>query len=321
MNNNLLQLESLPNEIFAGIFEFLQCPELFQAFYHLNSRFNNLLQSLPYLTVNLLTNYTNNNNDFFPYVRSLIIDRAIDINLCRFMQIRSLTLRYPTDQLLAQLISSSSLHLEHLSVNHMHVSVLNYIPNLCDKVFSNGFSKLKSCHLLEWGTIVKNSQWTILPCLYILKIGKIDLFIYKSILSSCPNLYFLQLATVISSNTSIHIRPHLNLKRIVIRTTVFVERWTDDDMNICLSYVPNLEYLSVHQPSMIFPQKNDWLASIIACHLPCLHQFHYYFHIFDIERIMEPNIELLLNEFKRKFKIAHHKRYLSRFSIIRAQLI
>ncbi len=311
MNNNFFQLESLPNEILIDIFQFFHPRHLFQSLYTLNTRFNILIQSLNHLTLTLSTNHYNE-DDFLPYIRILIINRAIDINLHPFIQVRCLILRYPTDKLLAQLNLNILPQLEHLSINSMHISVLNRIPTLCDKIFSNGFSKLKSCYLFEWETITKGQGWTILPSLNILKVGNIDLFVYKAILSSCPNLYFLQLATLISNNTPFHILPHRNLKRMTIRTTALVQPWNDEDIDSCLSYVPNLEYLCVHKTNMFFKRRYDWLASIIACRLPSLRQFKFYFHIFDA---MESDIEI-----EENFKIAHPKHYQSRFIINRAQL-
>ena len=148
MSDNPSRLELLPNELLIDIFEYFHPQDLFRVFYNLNIRFNILLQSLHHLS---LTVSTNNcvEDEFIPYIRTLIVNRAIDIDLNRFNQIRSLILRYPTDKLLAQLNGNILPHLEHLCVNHMHISVLNLIPDLCDKIFSNNFPKLKSCYLLE----------------------------------------------------------------------------------------------------------------------------------------------------------------------------
>jgi hypothetical protein len=314
MNSNLFRLEFLPNELLIDIFQYFHSRDLFRAFYNLNIRFNMLLQSLHYLSLTV-SSKNSIEGEFLPYIRVLIIDRAIDTNLNRFNQIQYLILRYPTDQLLAQLNGNTLPHLKHLCVNHMHISVLNRIPDLCDKIFSNHFPNLKSCYLFEWWTIIKIQTWTQSSSLRILKVGKIDLFVYKIILSSCPNLYLLQLATITSNNTPFDISQHVNLKRLIIKTTAFVQLWNDEDVNSCLSYVPCLEHFSVHRTDITVIPKYDWLASIIACHLPYLRRFYFYFHIYDAEIIDEPNLETHEN-----FKILHHNRYQSRFIINRTEL-
>jgi hypothetical protein len=297
MTKNLFRLELLPNEILIDLFRYFHPRDLFQAFYNLNSHFNILLQTLHYLSLTLSTNYSNK-DDYFPYIRILIINRAVDINLNYFSQIHHLILRYPTDKLLNQLNNQTLPYLKHLRINHMHISVLNRISDVCEKIFSNTFSNLESCYLFEWGTITKIQNWTQLPSLRILKVGTIDLLVYKAILSVCPNLYFLQLATILPNNTHFNINQHRNLKRMIIRTTAFVQPWKDEDISCCFSYVPYLEYLSLHRTDMMIVSKYDWLAPIIACYLPFLRQFDFYLHA----------------------EIFQHNQYQSRFIINRTQL-
>ncbi|CAF0742918.1 unnamed protein product [Adineta ricciae] len=317
--DKIFPLESLPNEVFIGIFQFLHPSHLFQAFYNLNCRFNYLLQSLSWLTLNLTTN-SYSNDESFPFIRILIINRAINIDFNQFLHIRSLILRYPTDKLLSQLNHLTFPQLQHLYINHMHISVLNHIPNLCQKTFSNGFPNLQSCHLFEWGTLVKTFTWTLSPLLHTVKVGKIDLAIYKSILTSCPNLSFLQLATLTSANTSTQIIPHQKLKRLIIRSTPFIQPWKDNDIDCCLSYAPNLEYFSVHQTDMFLKQKCDWLASIIRCRLAFLQQFVFYFHFCDIEHMKEQSVKVNLDTIEENFHIAHDDRYRTRFIAIQTKL-
>jgi hypothetical protein len=305
------RLEFLPNELLIYIFQYIQPRDLFHAFYNLNFRFNILLQTLPYLSFTLSIN-NSNPDDFFPYIRILMINRAIDINLNYFTRIRYLILRYPTDQLLAQLNHDTLPCLEHLCVNHMHISLLNRIPDLCDKIFSDIFPNLQSSYLCQWETITNSQGWRQSSSLRILKVGTIDLVIYKAILSSCSNLYFLQLATILPNNKLFNITPHRNLKRMIIKTTSFVRPWNDDDVSCCLSYVPCLEYLCVHRTNMMIIPKYDWLASMIACHLPCLQRFDFYLHFFHAKIFLTPDIEI-------RFRHIHGNRYQSRFIMNRTR--
>lgn len=202
----------------------------------------------------------------------------------------------------------------------MHISVLNRIPELCKNIFSNTFPNLMPCYLFKWSTIPKFQGQSQLLSLRILTLGTIDLFVYKAILSVCPNLYFFQLATVLSDNTNFHIKPHENLKRMTIRTTAFVQSWKDEDVITCLSYVPYLECLSIHRTYRKVVAKYDWLASVIMCHLPYLHQFYFYLHVFDVEILVEPDLEIAFHENQENFHFFHSNRYQSRSIIIRAQL-
>jgi hypothetical protein len=314
MNRNISQLELLPNEILTDLFYLIHPQDLFRAFNNLNSRFNTLLRSLNHLSLTLSTCYYNE-DDFCPYIRTLIINRAVDTNLNHFTKIRHLILRYPTDKLLGQLNANVLPHMEYLSVNHMHISVINHIPNLYDKIFSNNLPNLKSCSLVEWSTITEIQQWSQSPSLRVLKVGTINLFICKAILSSCPNLYFLQLGRLTSSERSFHIKPHMILKRLIIKTDAFVQPWNEFDVNSCLLYVPNLEYLSVHRSDMMLISKFDWLASMVTCHLPLLRRFYFYCHIFSVE-VIDP--EILVTQIQEKFKNVHHNGYQSKLIIHRA---
>lgn len=320
MSINYSRLEHLPNELLIDIFQYFNVQDLFQAFYNLNFRFNILLQTLNSLLLTLPYNYSIYDN-YFPYIRILIINRAIDINLNYFSQIQHLILRYPTDRLLAQLNNEMLPCLKHLRINHMHVSVLDRIPELCKKIFSNTFPNLVTCYLFEWSIIPKFQECTQLLSLRVLKIGTIDLFIYKAILSVCPNLYFFQLATVLPNHTYFDINQHRNLKRMTIRTIAFVQPWEDENINICLSYVPYLEYLCIHRADKKVTSKYDWFASVITRDLLFLRQFDFYLHVFDAEILVEPELEITLRKFQENFYRFHSNQYHSRFIIIRAQVL
>ena len=108
------------------ITEYLQPEYLFRAFYNLNSRLNILLQTFHCLSLTFSTNHSKE-DDSFPYIRGLIINRAIDVNFNHFSQIRFLILRFPTEKSLDQLNHDTLPYLEHLRVNHMHISVINRV--------------------------------------------------------------------------------------------------------------------------------------------------------------------------------------------------
>ncbi|CAF5165164.1 unnamed protein product, partial [Rotaria sp. Silwood1] len=89
------QLEILPNEILIHIFQYFDARDLFQTFYNLNFRFNRLLQSLKYLSLTMLkynSNEIHDYNIFAPYIYTLVIDYAVDIDLNQFVNLHRLIL-------------------------------------------------------------------------------------------------------------------------------------------------------------------------------------------------------------------------------------
>ena len=264
--DNPVRLEFLPNELLMYIFRYLQPEDLFRAFYDLNIRLNILLQTLEFLSLTPKFNHSSDDN-YLPYIHGLILNRGIDINFTIFSQIRFLILRYPTEKSLNQLNHQTFPYLEHLRINHMHISLINRNADLCRKIFSNIFPRLASCYLFQWEKITNIQGWTY-SSLRVLKIGIIDLLVYKTILSTCPNLYFLQFATVISNNTPMEIVQHKTLRRMIIKTTDFIPSWNIEDINICISYVPRLEYLTIYRSDTFI----DW-----SSHLSFLRQFDYFF--------------------------------------------
>ena len=140
------RLECLPNEILICIFQYFDARDLFRAFYNLNLRFNELLRSLNYLCLTLLKFDSNDIKDcdtYAPYIYTLIIDHAVNIDLNDFLNIHRLTLLSPTSNQLKQVVSTTLPCLEHLSVGYEHFLFSYYIPDLCLKIFSNGFSSSK----------------------------------------------------------------------------------------------------------------------------------------------------------------------------------
>ena len=301
------RLESLPNELLLGLFQYFPSRDLFRAFHHLNARFNALLYSFPYLSLTLSTPVPDD-SILVPFVRTLLVERAVDCALTRFADIRRLTLHYPTGRLLEQLTAEILPHLEHLSLNYMDVSLHSRIPTICQRVFANGFPRLKSCRLFQWSTIAETNGWTQLASLAVLRTGKIDLFVYKCVLLACPNLSVFQFSTVTSKQTPLDLRSHANLRRMIVKTTAFIEPWHVDDLRSCLSYVPNLEYLSIHRTDRSLTIERDWLASSIDSHLPCLRRFHFHLHIAELQCPFTTMTE--------QFTGCHPDRYQSRLSFV-----
>jgi len=318
MNNHLSQLEHLPNEIFFEIFQYFDAQDLFQSFYNLNFHFNILLQSLNNLSLTLNTSHSNEihlYDDIAPYIDILIIYDRIQINLNYFSKLRRLILLQPTYELLKQLEINHLPYLEHLFIR-----LGNRLENDSNKIFFNGFPDLKSCCLYQTGLLTISSSWIPMFSLRILKIGDIDLLIYKSILLSCPNLYFLKFTRLISDHKLIDTIRHIHLKKLVIVIPWFEELFEDCDMNSYISCVPNLEQLTIHRTNESRSinesfLKFDWYASLIKSYLPLLSHFTYYFHILQSHRRFPFPTPNILNRIQQHFHHVHDRLYQCRFII------
>jgi hypothetical protein len=316
MIDNLSHLELLPNEILVEIFQYFDARDLFQAFYNLNFRLNILLQSLNNLYFTLLISNPDD-NIFSPYIHTLILNHRTTINLNNFTNIHRLKLIVPTHEQLKQLKYNHFPHLEYLSIGYQNNHFSHYMPHLYEKIFSNGFPNLKSCDLFEPRIIPQILSSKQSSSLCILKVEGIRILTYQVILSTCPNLYFLQFTAIDSSEKQCQVKIHNNLKRMIIKYVDFLDVLNDGDINLYLSYVPNLEYLILHRnnPDADIEKylKYQWLAVFIDCYLPLLRRFKCYFHVFKAKQLIKYDKENILKRIEANFKKIHNHRYQSQF--------
>ncbi len=136
-------------------------------------------------------------------------------------------------------------------------------------------------------------EWTLLSSLKNLKISRITSLVYKTILTVCPNLVYLELSMFSSDELHSNIQPHMNLKRLIIDTTdvIFVSKITASIM------------------------KYDWLASKIALYLLFLRRFTFYFKIVQSKILIEFDIKSVLDQIEENFLNNHNNRYQSRLVI------
>ncbi|CAF0912128.1 unnamed protein product [Adineta steineri] len=315
MNNPLSRLECLPNEILMYIFQYFDARDLFRAFYNLNYHFNTLLQSLNYLSFTLLKYKSIEINDyiiFTSYIYTLTIYNTVDIDLNNFTNLHRLNLIQPTSNQLKQIVFSTLPYLEHLTIGYEHYLYIDYIPEICQKIFSNGFPCLKSCSLFEPRILDIISDLTQSTQITILKMDMIDMLTYTDILTLCPNLYCFQFTINHREQEEFNpIKLHFNLKQIIIRFQSLFHTFSDYTMNYYLSCVPNLEQLTINELNYGV-NINDylnyhWFARSIHTYLLKLHRFKYYLSILDIKNIKKENI----NHMKINFKHIHKNLYQS----------
>ncbi|CAF2551743.1 unnamed protein product [Rotaria sp. Silwood2] len=285
MNDYVSQLELLPNEILIELFRYFNGQDLFQAFYNLNIRLNQLIQSFNNLKLVFYLKRSNknliNDNHIFPLcVYTLIVDSNVDVNLNQFPNVHRLKFEWFSAKELVQLCTNVLPYLEELN--------LVYIE-----------------------TLSTNNASLSLPILRILKVRFINLSMYQTILSGCPNLYYFKLCIFTSEECLLNIPKHNNLKRLIIKVGDVIWPWNDHLFNCYLSCVPNLEHFNVHRLLYISRIRDsflnyDWLISIISIHLLKLHRFYFYLRTSQPKNINKLNTEKIINQLKETFLQVHN---------------
>lgn len=303
------RLELLPNEIFIEIFEYFGAPDLYQAFYNLNSRFNVLLQSLDQLYL-ILPSFDLHDPIFLPYISTLIINKRINVILDQFTHIRRLILHWLPDNILNKLKADILPQLEYLYINSRQLSIACWKNNFYDKLFTNGFPLLKVCCLFEMNTMKTDLLWCETPSIKILKIGSADLFVYHKILSACPNLSLFEFTIAGSCKIPSHIKHHMNIKSLVIKKIHFLTIINTKVVNMFLSCVPNLQRLDIrlknfHISVVQTLLKFDWLKRIIDVHLLRLRRIDFYLPVVLATKSFEFLNEQILYELEVDFKRKH----------------
>jgi len=244
----------------------------------------------------------NNYRIFAPCIYTLKIDYAINIDLNNFTNLHRLILLSPTSNQLQQILFNSFPYLEHLTIGYEHFLFSYYIPEICEKIFSNKFPHLTSCYLFEPRILEIIPSLPQSTQIRILKMDNIDISTYKDILSLCPNLYFFQFTILNQHEEFCQINPHLNLKKMVIKFQNLVKRFSDHIMISYLSCVPNLEQLCINEINFDVNIKEyinyNWFIPLINNHLLLLEKLKYYLYIYG----MKDNNEKIINDIKTNFK-------------------
>jgi len=312
MDNNISRLELLPNETFIEIFQYFDIKQLFHIFDNLNSRFNGLIRSVNNLIFKVYDNNYIPTDNFIPYIDNLSIYCQVYVNFKYFTNIRHLNLIQLTGYSLEQFDRKILPYLEDLSVKNINS---NSSDILYTKIFSNTFSGLKSSYISQNSEIQINIKFEYLPVLYKLQIGIINLHIYETILSVCPNLNLFKFRLKPSISNA-DIKPHFNLKRMIIKPEDYIQSKNDHAINHCLSFVPNLERLKIHQDffqlNVPYYLKSDWYGPSIDRYLPLLRRFSFDLQVWYLTG-MDPQIINTVEEMQKKFRNIHKDRYQSQF--------
>ncbi|CAF4460211.1 unnamed protein product [Rotaria sp. Silwood2] len=234
-------LEEFPNELFFYLFTFIDIQHLYNAFWGLNSRLNNIFLACQ----NISLTYDEKVNPllmtlYAPYVNRLIIQTSIDLDFSQFPNLHTLILCNRNSKYLQQIQSKMIPNLIHLSF----LLGSRFIPPrqlICD-VFSNKFPTLRQVNL---GCIDESTcnLWTTSPSLKFVSILSCKPMSVLAILASCPNLHHLQVHVLYKNNNTLTSFPLVNhaLRRLTL--------WSDyteltfNDIDNILTYTPNVEHL------------------------------------------------------------------------------
>ncbi|CAF4165867.1 unnamed protein product [Rotaria sp. Silwood2] len=234
-------LEQLPNQLFFYLFTFIDIQHLYTAFWGLNSRLNNMIQSCKNLCLTfdektdplLMKSYSS-------YVNQLIIQTSIHCDFSQFPNLHTLILCDSNKKHLLQIKSEIIPNLTHLSL----LLGSKFIPPpqlICD-IFSNKFPSLRHVHLgrIDYSTC---HSWTTSPSLQCMSIFSCKSMSILAILTSCPNLHHLQVHIFSSDKYIFTSSAPLNhpLRRLIVWSN-YTELYFND-IDRFLAYTPNIEYL------------------------------------------------------------------------------
>ncbi|CAF0742934.1 unnamed protein product [Adineta ricciae] len=323
----MTRLEQFPNELFFYLFKYFYADELVRSFGNLNNRFNQLVQFFPHLSLSISKINQKQLQDLsiiFPHLYSLSINDRTTIQLQSFNNLSRLILNNPTDKTLIQVQILPFDNLKHISLEVLRSS--EAISSLHEKIFTNGFPKLTSFHHIGESVLRNINQWTQTITLHYLKLHYLDLSSIKLLLIICPNLYYLHTGITLPSEPSRQeVRPHANLKHLVLKTNR--NTWKNNGQvpvfKDLFSCVPNLEQLTLHRSDNIsIINRNfinyDWLSTIIPLYFPFLRRFYCYFHIFHVGQaniVIGPRMNNIFNQIVQQFDHVYRNLFKARLIV------
>lgn len=234
-----MKLEELPNELFLLVFTYLDIKHLYDAFWGLNTQFDNLFRSYEHLSFTF-----DNNTDqlsmqsYSSHVTRLIIDTSNQCDLTHFFNLKSLILCNSKDTHLRQLQPENVPNLRRLSF----LLGSKFVPSiqLVTNIFSNGFPSLDHVNLGQMQDFTVFTP-SVSPSLRFVSIRCAEPLIVSCVLASCPNLDHLQLHIFKEIKENSFSSPPLNhpLRRLTL--------WSDSiqlnsrDIDVLLTNTPNVQ--------------------------------------------------------------------------------
>jgi hypothetical protein len=237
------RLEHFPNELLLSIFAYFDVPNLYDRFWGINQRFNNLLRSLHNLSFIVEKETPLLIEIFARQIDRLKVTTSQFIDLSQFSNLHTLELCNANVIQIEQIRSDIMPNLINLTIStRFHIS----LPlELIQEIFSNGFRLLRYARLNRLDTFQVFPTFQSLS-LYSLHITCTDANIIPQILLACPNLFCFD---VILFGQNRHILPpasstydHL-LEKFSLNDPY--HKLSFDTIQILFLYIPNVKYLSL----------------------------------------------------------------------------
>jgi len=261
--------EDLPSELLLHILAYMNPRHIFNAFWNLNSRINNLLTTVNHL--HLIVDKEENKEMIAllaPHVRLLQVNTWDEIDLHGFCNLHLLTLTRPSPTQLKQIGADTMPQLTYLWLcSNMYSSSPK---QLIYDVFSNRFSRLRWA---RFGHIdlFDPLYWSQSFSLYYLHFDCYHPAIIPFILKSCPNLDYLHV-DFLRYDDKIMLPPSIinnhPLRRFILRD--FCHFTSYEDISTLITYIPNTTKIEL-KFSCDVPFIS--LAQYLSDHLTHLHQF------------------------------------------------
>ena len=269
-------LEQLPNEIFIEIFQYIPMRNLHRSFHGLNHRINSILGSVP---TPLAFRWVRREEICNPYVtffaariRKLLVRHSAPLNLVHFPNIRHLELERPTIEQCNEIQPHTIPHLEYLRINNNNTRLTAAdFHQLCHSIFSNEFSRLHTCILIN---IQFNHQWSEVSCaLRSIQIDVENCQDLSYLLKICPQLIRLKVM-LDDKHFSFN---HSNICQTLQKLDLYlrINNWSCEELESLLVVMPHLKFMSIQTP---FDQQSlmtvESLANLLRkCTLELKHLF------------------------------------------------
>jgi hypothetical protein len=258
------RLEDLSNELIIEIFDYTKISDLSVAFWNLNKRFNQLIRSLRYLSLNL----TKNEDCLFAQqIVRLVIVTLDQIHLNSFINLRTLIINWGTEYHLKQIRSDILPNLIYLSLS---VSFdFQSTKSLALEIFSNRFTSLRYADLGKISMPIVSS-WSQSPSIRSILIVSININIIPLILCSCPQLTHFQVRICGENDLDLSSLPIIfnhPLKQFIFiqsQTSTFVFNLTN-----IFYFIPNLKRIDLRLCTRSFID----LIQFISDHFIYLNRF------------------------------------------------
>ncbi|UJR07834.1 hypothetical protein I4U23_012117 [Adineta vaga] len=274
-------LETLPDELFYDIFDYLSVRDLYDGFYNLNERFASILATLSNLYGDITIKEETHSLAFRFFASRIVIlnvKHVDSLDLSSFSALRSLSLYAEPNRDQCQSIQQFLPLLQSFSTCKPPVQYFCYSVSSSHFVFTNAYPSLRSC-CLNLIPFKDKQQWTNVSSLRIINVRISEPRVYPQILHCCPSLIRLQLEFIRHfarpPKSFCEFASHLSLRYFELRLDCTTYSY-GQIIDVLLSLVPNLKHFSLFGSLSDVNDINiDSLADILHRHVPYLDRFYF----------------------------------------------